>query len=246
MEQAKGHISLIRKVSNYIAGYGMIRGTFTDLSEQLAILKPAENEYYQQLRVENRKASYLSGRLSGRIAASILLEPQAMRSLYIDTGVFHYPVLKTTSSHNVQLSISHTDSISVALAFPEEHPMGIDIEKKDNGKMAGVRLCLTEKEQSFANESGWDEVTTAFVIWTAKEALSKVIKTGLTLDFRLLEIKSLELNDQSCTCNFVHFIQYKAISFICSDHICSIVLPANTSPDTSAFAKDLHRVLSGI
>ena len=51
------------------------------------------------------------------------------------------------------------------------------------------------------------------LLWTAKEALSKILKTGLMTSFKILEIDKIEHKDGYWLSYYKSFGQYKVISF---------------------------------
>ncbi len=64
-----------------------------------------------------------------------------------------------------------------------------------------------------------------------KEALSKVLKTGLTVLLSILEVKNIQICNDNLISTFTNFPQYCSISFNIYDYICSIVYPRNVEID---------------
>lgn len=52
------------------------------------------------------------------------------------------------------------------------------------------------------------------LLWNIKESLSKIIKTGLMIDFKILELESIELENGYHVGYFKNFPQYKSVSLI--------------------------------
>jgi len=238
-----GKIILLWEEKQFHAGFCFMKEQLSTLEYQLPFLHPDEKKYYETLKFDRRKKSYLLGRIAAKRAICELTGESALQSISIEFGVFQYPVVKYLSDQNIQVSISHCDDIGVALAFPEEHPLGIDIEKADERKIDAMKSQICEKEFELLSPYDLPVSPGYTMIWTIKEALSKVFRTGLTMDLKLLEIESLEKTGPAYTSAFRHCIQYKAISFIAGDHICSVVLPKNTATDPADLLGSLTAVL---
>ena len=67
------------------------------------------------------------------------------------------------------------------------------------------------------------------LFWTAKEALSKVLKTGLLTPFTIYEIAQLEIKSGYIISCFKNFNQYYNISFQLDHYMCSITCPKKTN-----------------
>lgn len=98
-------------------------------------------------------------------------------------GLAHGRPRVRTGDRTVHASVSHTADAS-AVAVSIEHPVGVDVERLDAARFAGVEdvaLTPTEREE-------WrrlpDRVRLRALAerWTAKEAVTKALGTGLTTD----------------------------------------------------------------
>ncbi len=215
----------------------------------MIVLHQEEKMYYETLKNNRRKKSYLLGRISAKVAISeILVVKVPLSSILIQSGIFQFPVVKNIQNQNIQISISHCDTYGITLAFPEEHPLGIDIEKINEDKIDIMKDYLCVEEFQKITTCSLSMTIGSTLIWTVKEGLSKILKTGLTVDFKILEIDSLTKKGDVYISYFKYFGQYKAISYHIGDYICSIVLPKNTSLDLNLFwnilQKQYHRVIS--
>lgn len=69
--------------------------------------------------------------------------------------------------------------------------MGCDLELVEPRSQAFCRDYFTAREQSvIAREGATGLSVTANSLWSAKESVLKLIKTGLTVDSRLLEVEA--------------------------------------------------------
>lgn len=190
-------------------------------------LHPREKAYFASLTHQKRQYSYLLGRYCAKDAISALTKISNLTTVCIKNGIFEQPIVYCPLNPNLQVSISHTDAIGCAIAFPEAHPMGIDVEIICDSKIESLQEQMTKTEKA---EMGamFNDATQLILRWTVKEALSKVLKCGLMMPFHLLEIKT-PLQEKDCTISFfTNFHQYKAMSFIMDNVVCSIVYPIKT------------------
>lgn len=205
--------------------------TLEALRSDPGFLHPEEKVYYDNLCVDRRRMSFLLGRKSAKQAIAELTGHTDLQSIAITYGVFQFPVVKGPFMQSVQVSISHSDDAGIALAFPEAHPMAIDIESVRDHKCQVMKGIIGEAEARLIEAADLPYAIGSTLLWTIKEAFSKVIRTGLTIDFKLIEIKSIEVQGQVFISYFTRFLQYKAISFQWQNYICSIVLPKHTVLD---------------
>ncbi|MBO9729952.1 MAG: 4'-phosphopantetheinyl transferase superfamily protein [Chitinophaga sp.] len=242
----KGSISLQRKEVVYEARFCLINSTLPDLIPQLPLLHPRELTYFNNLPSDLRKQSYLLGRVAAKQAIADLTGVHDMAAFYIDFGIFNFPVIKNIGNHNVQVCISHCDNIGIAIAYPEEHPLGIDIEEINHSTLSALETVITDHETSLLTGIKEDAAFSHGMLWTIKEALSKILRTGLMFDFKQIEVDILEKKEHIYLSSFRHFAQYKAISFPMSQHICSLVLPRNTTADISMLQRSIRHIIPGI
>lgn len=230
-----GHIILKRKEKDFQAAFCITRAALSALTADLSMLHQVEKEHYHRLQFDRRRHSYLLGRIAAKKAVS-KLAGISEESFYIDAGVFEFPVVKNTWQ-NIQATISHCDDIGMALAFAEEHPLGLDIEHINGERADVMKSQVSAAETALLQSCNIPLVTGYTIAWTIKEALSKIIRTGLTMDMHVAEITSLEKNGSYYTATFRHFAQYKAIAFCSANYACCIVMPGKTTADLDKLYK---------
>lgn len=221
-------------------GFCLSQISFDDLFKTYdKFLHKEEKSYFLQLQYLKRQHSYLLGRYCAKHAISWYNKTKNFTEVWIENGIFNHPVVIQASNSNTQVSISHTKEVGVAIAFPETYPMGIDIETISSKKADIIISHLSSSELNLNMFETKDAHLT--FLWTAKEALSKVLKCGLTLPFYLLEINSVKRLENITISNFKNFKQYKAISFCLKNFLCSLVCPqgANLEPQILALEKTL-------
>jgi 4'-phosphopantetheinyl transferase len=218
---------------------GLFPAAIAVVNQPLAVLKETrysflhvnELSYFDTLKVPKVQHSYLLGRYAAKKALGAFMDNVVLTDVQITSGIFQQPVLYLANEGNIQLSIAHTNEMGVAVVFPEGHPMGVDVETVDPKQSETIREILTSDELNKLGLINSDANKSLTLLWTMKEALSKVLKTGLMTPFHLYEIESVECKDDIVICNFINFPQYKALSWLSGNHAWSIVLPRKSVLD---------------
>jgi len=215
---------------------------FHPLDEFEEDLHHHEAAYYNTLKYEKRKRSYLIGRHAAKQAVAALVQEKDLRNILIEQGVFNQPVVRCGDEHNIQVSITHCEEIGAAIAFPEAHPMGIDLQEIDTNRREVVESQATGAEKGIVASLSRSPDMLLTLLWTAKEALSKVLKTGMMSPFAIFEMSAVEIQDDCFAGSFRNFAQYKTLSFEIDHHVCSIVYPNKTEIeiDLRAFKAQVH------
>lgn len=192
-------------------------------------LHPEEIAYFKTLQFERRQLSYLLGRFAAKKAV-VQCKNIPLNEILIEYGVFQQPIVSQPPNLKIQVSYSHCNEHSIAVAFPEGFPMGIDIEEVNIEKQSVIATQLLEAEKNFINDFPQENPTNLFTLfWTIKEALSKALRTGMMTPFELYAIQKLKkINSHTWSNEFKNFGQYQAISFFLGKVACSIVYPKNS------------------
>ncbi|MGA1840720.1 MAG: 4'-phosphopantetheinyl transferase family protein [bacterium] len=203
--------------------------SFLNLKEKRSLfLHPKELAYFDSLRFERRQKSFLLGRFCAKQALSAFLQESDMTEISVHHGVFEHPIVRHSKGKVVQISISHCDHCGGAIAFPEEHPMAIDLEKIDPRKRDVILTQCTPEEFKLIQSLPIPETNQLTLLWTVKESLSKVLKCGLMTPFKVFEVKEVKSEYDCFFWTFRKFAQYKAISFVIGKTVCSIITPKKT------------------
>lgn len=234
-----GKLLLKRETKNYEAGCCILKCSMPEILKEVPLLHPQEKAYFDTLQFDRRRESYLQGRIAAKKAVNALHPHADLSSILIDQGIFQFPVVKSAAVQNIQVSISHCDGIGIGMAFPEEHPLGIDIEQIDDNKTAAIKGQLSDKELSLLPGCGLSLTNGCALLWTVKEGLSKIFRTGLMMNFHSLEIQTLEREGPFYISTFSNFAQYKAVTCLTALYACSLVLPRKTTVELDAFAEGL-------
>jgi 4'-phosphopantetheinyl transferase len=200
----------------------------TELAREL--LGPTEFAYFSTLPSARRRHRYLLGRYAAKLTLRDLLQESDFRIIEIGRGVFDQPIVLFAQKQGWGVTISHTDSLAFALAFPTGHPMGIDAERIDSTHFETILSQLSEREIEWIETANVErKLGLATALWTSKEALSKILCTGLTSPiqiYSLAEFNLIRLGTWEGI--FQNFGQYKVMASIGSSYALSIVLPRNS------------------
>jgi 4'-phosphopantetheinyl transferase len=206
-------------------------------------LHAEELAYYSTLVFAKRQHSYLLGRYCAKQAIGRYNTEVIYSDILIKPGVFDYPIIYHPSNKKLQLTLSHCANLGVALVFPETHPMGIDLENIEPSHQAIIDTQLTDNEKDlistypYINDIVSPNLTiTTYAItnvlhtifWTLKEALSKVLRTGMMTPLAIYAVKNITFQDHFWLSEFENFAQYQGRSFLLGRQICSIVYPKQT------------------
>lgn len=231
-------LALQRADGLHPAAIAVVKNSLTQLKEiRHSFLHEKEQDFFDTLKLPKVQHSYLLGRYAAKMALSIFMDDIVLTDARISSGIFQQPVLYLTEAGNVQLSISHTTEMGIAVVFPEGHPMGVDVEAVNAEQTETIKGIITPNEKQKLPLIDADANKSLTILWTIKEALSKVLKTGLMTPFHLYEIDNIELRGEIVVCSFINFPQYQSISWISNGHAWSLVLPKKSLLDTTIISR---------
>ncbi|HEY3366507.1 MAG TPA: 4'-phosphopantetheinyl transferase superfamily protein [Symbiobacteriaceae bacterium] len=206
-----------------------------------------ERSYFDGLKSERRRQSYLAGRFAAKQALAAAGGLPTLAEILIGSGVFWQPVVECEGLKNMQVSISHCDDVGIAIAFPERYPMGIDIESINPEKCDVLQAQVTAGEREQLHLVALSEEEGLTVLWTAKEALSKVLRTGFTVALEALEVSKVMEGPEYLSCHYKLFPLYRCITFIVSSYVIAVALPKNVdfTVDWADLKLSIRVLLSG-
>lgn len=190
-------------------------------------LNNAELEYFKELHSERRKLSYLFGRYSLKSNVADYIGEVKLQKIHIRNGIFSQPIIQIDGQSNLQGTLSHCENCAVSLAYDASLVMGIDIEDRDRDFEKFIYNELTEGERRLISRNKRVNTLLFGVMWTIKEALSKCLRTGFTIPMSIMEIEEIKHYGYYYESTFKHFTQYKAITLVLDELICTITYPKN-------------------
>ncbi len=190
-------------------------------------LHPQEIEMFEAFSSHEAKLNFLSGRYCAKKAILEIFPRLNPLDILITAGVWGQPIIVSPYISNMGISISHRKTKAIALAFPEKYPMGIDMEEIKINNLEALRAMILPDE--FAQLSCLfpqaEEITILTILWTMKEAISKALKTGISVSIDIFKTCNFKLQDLLMSCEFTCFPQYKAISWQFKNYILTVVFP---------------------
>jgi 4'-phosphopantetheinyl transferase len=210
---------------------------FPSLAEHLEqFLHPNEINYFRGLQFPLRQTSFLLGRHAAKQVLTAFFGEPDPTLIEVCTGIFCQPLVKYRSVEKPELTIAHCQDAAVAIACQTGHPVGVDLEYLDRKRSQVLEDQFTKVELQLLEPLHEKDEISFLLLWTAKEALSKALKCGLTVPFEVLEVKEVrQTAPGACAFSFKNFSQYQAHSWVEGLHILSIVLPRRTSLDMNPF-----------
>jgi 4'-phosphopantetheinyl transferase len=188
-------------------------------------LHPRELDYFLTLPTERRRRSYLLGRHAAKQALTARAGMDDSTGIEIVAGVFQQPIVRPGLPEPIGITITHSGRLACAVAFPEQHPMAIDVEDEDPDRTATMASQILPEEFDRARAAWQPGAPHAMRIWTAKEALSKVLRCGLTVPFPLLAVTNLVQAQGSVGGEFEHFRQYRFETWQIGPTVMTLVVP---------------------
>jgi phosphopantetheinyl transferase len=152
------------------------------------LLSPREEEILSGLGIVPRRRKWLLGRIAAKQLVRQMLGEQSPADSQI--SVLNRPsgepfvLIEGRGAWQFSISISHRSDIGMAAAptEPDAH-IGADLETVEPRDSALVRQFFTAQEEETVEASGDRDLVVA-CIWSAKEAVLKLLGLGLRMDTR--------------------------------------------------------------
>lgn len=192
-----------------------------------------ERSYIASLRYAKRRQEYRASRISAKGAAKAFCGSDSVIDISVGSGVLWNPYITVSGHPNLGVSICHTADFSCAAVFDEAYICGIDAEQVNERHFRTLSECATEREKALLLSIDSDEMMKLTLLWTIHEALSKALRTGLSLGMDYYEISEIAPCG-SCGClagKFALFTQFEFYSFISQKDrtAFSVAVPKNSS-----------------
>jgi len=204
---------------------------FEDLKKNYReFLTKSEIDKFEKLQYVKRQTTYLLGRYASKMAVAKYLNEENFKAIEIKTATLEHPVVMHLSYETPEITLSHAGNIAIAIAHEPGHVLGVDIEKFDPSKLKVFQHEMTPNEIELCQDYDGDQAIIANSIWTVKESLSKAIKCGFMVPFKLLEVKEIvKVGKISFLSTFKNFAHFKCYTYLLKGYILSIVVPIKTT-----------------
>jgi 4'-phosphopantetheinyl transferase len=197
-------------------------------------LSDGEKLQFAGFKFAAKQEGFLLGRLAAKRALGALLAEPDLRSIEIRAGIYGQPIVDHPRAGSVQVSVSHSHGLAVALAFPAEYPMGIDLETvatRSAGTILG-ELQASPAELTWLVASGVDEATACYVLWTAREALGKALKIGINSPLGILALGGIQADgEKRWAGRYLNFPQCRCLAQAQGERVLSLALPKDVELD---------------
>lgn len=205
-----------------------------NLSDNIGILSKDEQRIYQDFKYEKRQKDYLLGRYAAKTSVETILQGIEIKDISVLNGIFHQPYLeiKGNNNPNLQISMTHSNGIAIALAFTPNIICGIDLERICNQKTNAMRTVLTVREKSMLLSQPADALKFLTTLWTAKESLAKILCAGFMCKQEILEISDVCYKNQCLIGNYLYFPQYRYMSKEIGGFCLTFALPRNLEAES--------------
>ncbi len=156
-------------------------------------LSEGEKEQAEGFQFAAKKQGFLLGRLAAKRALGALMDEPDLRQIGIRAGVYGQPLVRHPRAASIEVSVSHSHGLAVALAFPAEYPMGIDLETiaAVSAEVILGELEASPPELTWLATGGVDAATACCVLWSAREALGKALRIGLNSPLGILALSEI-------------------------------------------------------
>lgn len=207
-----------KEINNIILVHSNIKSI-----ENIELINFSENELNQiaKYHILKRKMQYILGRYTMKTAVNNILSHNNM--VEIGYGLLGYPIVETETNQDVEITLSHCENEAIAIAFNKDIMLGIDIEKINTERQDVLEKVTTNREKILNEKINLPYITFMTLIWTAKEALSKAIKTGFTVDMVIFQVKNVFEKGGVYYIDFLYFPTFSAIGEVVNDKIVTIV-----------------------
>ncbi len=210
----------------------------TDLSqpgfELDCFFTPSEMERANRFRFEKPRNSFLLSRLAAKAALAAFFNEPDWRKITVSNGMLGQPLVNYAGNFNADTSLTHSEHEAVAIAFPREYPLAIDLEVVSPNRVETIKeaLRLTSQEQQWIKSGLVTEALAYVTLWTIREALSKALRCGLTCPLELLAVDQIKLQaGKVWETRYQNFQQYKCLSWLQANRVFSLTLPHTINCD---------------
>ena len=215
------------------------------------LLSATEQAQLAGMQFAPKRQSFLLGRLAAKTALGAVLGEPNLPSIEIPSGVFGQPLVRHPRALGLEVTLSHSHGLAVALAFPSAWPIGIDLETVAPEVAATLlsAMNLSEAEQHWyaaavgaSPAAALNLASACGVLWGAREALGKAMKTAVNSPLGVLSACDIEPADGDATgtalgaalgpapgtawCGgYTNFTQFKWCAQIIGDRVLTLALP---------------------
>jgi phosphopantetheinyl transferase len=189
-------------------------------------LSKGEEEVLKNFKVNSRQNEFIAGRILAKNNVLLIKEKFKPTEINIISGVWGFPIFDTTGINRMWVSIAHSREYAASLLSEVgTHPIGVDIEEIRPENDATLAFFLKKYKKSLSLEE-------KHIYWTAKEAVSKALRTGFTISETLFEISEITLHNSIYIIAFKHLPRLQVLTWIKNNIVISIAYPKELEFDS--------------
>lgn len=169
----------------------------------LSVLSEKEIQHLNSLKIEKNRIQWIAGRYAVK---SALFKYKLERAALMDLSCIDILKGEDSSPYILQykdMCVSITHSFPYCIGMVSNKKIGIDIEEISEPKESLIRYFYSNQENTILeNLKKTDEYCQrAMIFWTRKEAVSKLLKLGMKMDFKKLDTSTDTIViDNCCIC----------------------------------------------
>lgn len=186
-----------------------------DVEARSVLLHGDERALLPAPRYTTRRGALIRGREAAKSALRLLRPETEPAHIAILPGEKGRPVVTGAGVDGIGVSLSHIRGASIAIAFPDTCPIGIDWERIASANATALKRVSSPRELT---EYG-DDLVTLTRLWALKEALAKSVGTGFSAPIETFETAILTQTDDDFRATFKAFPQH-AGDGVSSPHLC--------------------------
>jgi len=191
-------------------------------------LSESEKERLGSFQFAAKKQEFLLGRSAAKRALGALLEEPDLRQIEIRSGIYGQPLVHHPRISSAEVTVSHSHGLAIALAYPAEYPMGIDLETISTVSAETIigELEASPQELTWLATGGVDAATACCVLWTAREALGKALRIGLNSPLGVLSLSEIRaVAEGTWVGRYLNFSQCQCLSQAKGGRVLSLAMP---------------------
>lgn len=171
-----------------------------DVPDQLDWLHPSELEIYGSFRFEKKQKDWLLGRWTAKnLLKNCWFKGNQLEEIAVLPGTNKAPfVYLNEKLQTYQISISHSHGQAFSITTDNNMQVGCDLEKVEKRSPAFLKdyFSAVEHELYATFELIFSDFEYYTLCWSAKEALMKATKQGMSLHPLKIELSKLQFIDK--------------------------------------------------
>lgn len=167
-----------------------------DVPSQTGWIHPSEKQLYDRFTFDKRRNDWLLGRWTAKnLLQKTWYNGYSLNEIAILPGENRAPFVYLNGQPvSEQISISHSHGMALCATNNTGKPIGCDLEKVENRSPHFLADYFTRIEREILDikPTSLSEPAYFSLCWSAKEAVMKALRTGLSLHPLKLEITQIE------------------------------------------------------